>query len=362
MLRPVCRGAVADGIVDGRHRGVVRPVGVVVPEPAATRRLPGVSRLRVAEPGALRNRRRVRLHDDLVRAVGVAVVQHRLTNVQDGTLDVCGLRRDARRREVRLHVRVVVAVVRPPGRREQEVLDAGLHDVGEPVVVRADEHRDGLHVVRRRELLQHQRLTLVPARVAVEVEPGLEVTRSRRLRVGARTGAGQVHAVHATTDVDLGRLRAVAAVDLLGGVGRVVVVRGRAERVDVRRAAVRVAGPATRLAGDRRVADAHDPGRSHAGAVGVRRRGSRGHHRGHDGAEQHADGQLASHRFPPVRRRRSSFRRDPHTRSAAVQRSRCAEIGQDAAVGVGPLVQVAQHVSGLDRAVRFTPGSIEGRA
>ena len=44
----------------------------------------------------------------------------------------------------------------------------------------------------------------------------------------------------------------------------VVVVRGRTERVDVVRAVVRVAGPAAGFAGDRGVADAHDPRRPDA--------------------------------------------------------------------------------------------------
>src|SRR4029079_16470497 len=100
------------------------------------------------------------------------------------------------------------------------------------------------------ELLQHQRLALVTARVAEEVEAGLEVTRARSLRIRTRARTGQVHGVDSAADVHLGRLRAVTARDLLGGVRRVVVVRGRAERVDVRRAPVGVAGPAARFTRD----------------------------------------------------------------------------------------------------------------
>src|SRR5207302_6726439 len=135
--------------------------------------------------------------------------------------------------------------------------------------------RDGHQgdVVRGGEVLQHARLAVVAGAVVVEVEAGLEVVAAVPERRGLGAGAGEVDAVDAAPDVGLGGVRAVAAVDLLGGVVGVVVVGGGAEGVDVLLAGVGVAGPAARFAGDVRVADGGDPGRAHAGTVGVRGHG-----------------------------------------------------------------------------------------
>ena len=64
------------------------------------------------------------------------------------------------------------------------------------------------------ELLEHRRLPLVAGAVVVEVQPGLEVVAVAGGRLGP--GAGQVEAVHATPDVSLGGLAAVAAAGAIG--------------------------------------------------------------------------------------------------------------------------------------------------
>ena len=123
----------------------------------------------------------------------------------------------------------------------------------------------------RGEVLQHQRLSFFAAR-AVEVDPRLErAAFAEGVRLGAR--AGEVLAVDAAADVDLGRLGAVAAAD--GFAAAVVVVRRRPERVDPRRAFIRVPGPATRLPGDVGIAEADRPWSTCSRPVRARRRRQR---------------------------------------------------------------------------------------
>ena len=181
---------------------------------------------------------------------------------------------DVARGEVRGDAAVVLAVVGEERRRPEEVGDALLHDRAEVEVVAADRDDHHRHVVAGRELLQHLRLAEVAGAVVVEVEAGLEVAvavgEGRRLRAGA----GEVHAVHPSPDVGLGRLAAVAAGNHLRGVAGVVVVRRRAQRVGVRRRGVRAARPPAGLAGDVGVTHRDHPGS--AGAGTVRRRGRGG--------------------------------------------------------------------------------------
>ncbi len=193
-------------------------------------------------------------------AAAVARVRHRRGDVLQAGLDFALDLRNVARGEV-VRDRAFFAAVRgPPFRRQQPVLHARLHDAREVEVVAADRHRDELDVVTGGEVLQHQGLPFVAARV-VEVEPGLEQPFGREAR-GLGPGAGEVLAVDRAPDVDLGRLGAVAAFDQFAGAGGVVVIGARAERVDLGGAAVRVAGPASGLAGDVGVAEADRPWRT----------------------------------------------------------------------------------------------------
>src|SRR6185312_7261775 len=188
------------------------------------------------------DRRRVVLNEDRVLRGAVARVRHRLRDVVDRGRDFAFHFRDVARGEVARHRRVVVAVVGPPRRREQEVFDAVLHDAREVEVVAADRDGHELHVVGSGEVLEHQRLAFFAARV-VEVQTGLpRFAFAEAVRLGTR--AREVLAAYAAADVDLGRLRAVAVGDQFRVAGRVVVVRGGAERVDPGRAFVRAARPA----------------------------------------------------------------------------------------------------------------------
>ncbi len=148
----------------------------------------------------------------------------------------------------------------------------------------------------RGEVLQHQRLAFFAARV-VEVDAWLErAAFGEPVRLRAR--AREVLAADAAADVDLGRLRAVAAGDRFPGAASVVVVGGRAERVGLRGAFVRVAGPAAGLAGYVGVADARRPRRSAPRPVGARGRGHRS-------------------KAPKQRRERDPDRRERKRRTAA---------------------------------------------
>ena len=269
-----------DGVVDGRQRAVVGPVGVGVPEAAAAGVLPGVAALGVPEPRGPRDRRGVGLHEQGPRGVAVAGVAHRGTQVREAGGDPRADGVDVGRGEVRRHRAVVVAVVLPPGGGVEEVGHAGGDDVGEVEVVAADGDDDQLDVVGRRELLQGLGLADVAGAVVVEVQAGLEVA-ARGVGDRLRARAGEVLAEGAGADEDLGGLAAVAAVDGLAAGG--VPVRRGAQRVGVGGVAVRRAGPAPGLAGDVGVADADDVRRADAGPVGVRARGG--------GAGQGAAGQ-----------------------------------------------------------------------
>ena len=112
---------VLDRVVDRRQGRVDGPVGVVVPEAAAPGVLTRVAGLAVAEAAARRDRGHVVLDDDRELRRRVAGVRHRGVDVQDRVPDRGRLGGDVRRREVRCHRRVVVAVVLPPRRRGQPV-------------------------------------------------------------------------------------------------------------------------------------------------------------------------------------------------------------------------------------------------
>ena len=284
-----------DGVVDRGQGAVVGPVGVLVPEAAATRALPGVAALGVAEARGLRDRRGVGLHQERPGVVGVPGVAHGGAQVGEGGGDARADGVDVGRGEVRGDRAVVVAVVLPPARGVEEVRDAGGDDVGEVEVVAADGDDDELDVVRGRELLQRLGLADVAGAVVVEVQPGLEVAAGG-VGGGLRARAGEVLAEGAGADEHLRRLAAVAAVDRLAVRG-VPVGRG-AQRVGGGRAAVRRPGPAAGLTGDVGVTDGDDVRRADAGPVragaggggaGQRAAGEDGqqgrqeqqHHRGH---------------------------------------------------------------------------------
>ena len=293
--------AVGERLVHLGDGGVVGPVGIAVPDTAPADTLAGPAPLRVPDVVSARDRRPVGLDDQRVVGRRVAGVRHRLGDVADRAGDLVGAGGDGARREPVLHVRVVVAVVLPPPRRRQPVGDAALDDVGEAEVVGADQDRDRIDVVVSGELLELYDLALAGGAV-VPVEARLEIATGLGVRTGAR--AGQVERHHSPADVGLRRLRAVAARCRLGGVGRVVEV-GVRSGVVAPRGIVGVARPATRLAGDRRVSDRHDPTRwrrslrrRHTAGVGGRN-DERTDQRRCGTDQNHQSRTLDTHRTPP---------------------------------------------------------------
>src|SRR5690349_18966348 len=91
----------------------------------------------------------------------------------------------------------------------------------------------------------------------------------------------------------------MAARDLLGGVGRVVVVGGRAEGVDQVGAVVGVAGPTAGLARYGRITDAHDPWGADPGTIGVGWRSPHHEQRADDSGARDDSRQPAMHLVPP---------------------------------------------------------------